>query len=374
MNRYAHITGWGKSVPENIMTNDKLAELVDTSDEWIRSRTGIGERRIATEGESTASLGAGAAIDALKVANLSPNDVDLIIVATSSPEHIFPSTASLVQDQIGATKAGAFDLSAACTGFIIAMNMAAQAIQSGSIENALVIGAETLSRLVNWEDRVTCILFGDGAGAFVLQASDEPGGVKSSVMRSDGSGGDLLTVPAGGSKLPASTQTVQDGLHFISMDGKKVFRFATRVMAQATEEAAAEAGMTLDDVNWVIPHQANQRIIETAARRLKMPMERFVVNLEHYGNTSTASIPLATYDAIQDGRLQPGDQVVFVGFGAGLTWGAVAAEWSGPMPVQKPKVWPYRLHGLYKIYARVRSLAMRALRFVEGLIWGRRRS
>lgn len=373
MNRYAHITGWGRSVPENIMTNDQIAEMVDTNDEWIRTRTGIQERRIATDGESTASLGAGAALDALKVANLSPNDIDLIIVATSSPEHIFPSTASLIQDRIGATKAGAFDLSAACTGFIIAMNMAAQAIQTGSIDSALVIGSETLSRLVNWDDRVTCILFGDGAGAFILQASDEPGGIMSSVMRSDGSGGDLLTIPAGGSKLPASMQTVQDGLHFISMDGKKVFRFATRVMAQATEEATSEAGMTLDDVTWIVPHQANKRIIETAARRLKMPMDRFVVNLERYGNTSTASIPLATYDAIQDGRIQSGDQIVFVGFGAGLTWGAVFAQWTGPLSVEKRKVWPYRLHGLYRIYARVRSLAMRVLRFFEGLIWGQRR-
>jgi 3-oxoacyl-[acyl-carrier-protein] synthase III len=373
MNHYAHITGWGKSVPENVLTNEQIAEMVDTSDEWIFSRTGIRQRHIATEGVSSASLGAEAALQALQVANLSPSEVDLIVVATSSPEHIFPSTASLVQDRIGAVKAGAFDLSAACTGFIFAMNMAAQAIQSGSISNALVIGAETLSRFVNWEDRVTCILFGDGAGAFVLQASTEPGGIKSSVMRSDGSGADLLTIPAGGSNLPATPETVQEGLHFISMDGKQVYRFATRVMAQATEEAATEAGMTLEDVDWVIPHQANRRIIETAARRLKMPMERFVVNLEHYGNTSTASIPLAAYDAIQDGRMQPGDQVVFVGFGAGLTWGAVAAEWTGPLHEEKRKVWPYRLHGLYQGYARVRSLAMRILRFIEGLIWGRRR-
>jgi 3-oxoacyl-[acyl-carrier-protein] synthase III len=373
MNHYAHITGWGKSVPENILTNDQIAEMVDTSDEWIYSRTGIRERHIATEGDSSASLGADAALQALQVANLSPSDVDLIIVATSSPEHIFPSTASLVQDRIGAVKAGAFDLSAACTGFIFAMNMAAQAIQSGSISNALVIGAETLSRFVNWEDRVTCILFGDGAGAFVLQSSTEPGGIKSSVMRSDGSGADLLTIPAGGSSLPATPQTVQDGLHYISMDGKQVYRFATRVMAQATQEAATEAGLTLDDVDWVIPHQANRRIIETAARRLKMPMDRFVVNLEHYGNTSTASIPLATCDAIQDGRMQPGDQVVFVGFGAGLTWGAVAAEWTGPLHEEKRKRWPYRLHSLYQGYARVRSLGMRILRFIEGLIWGRRK-
>ena len=372
MNHYAHITGWGKSVPENVLTNDQIAEMVDTNDEWIYSRTGIRERHIATDGDSSASLGAEAAIQALQVANLSPSDVDLIVVATSSPEHIFPSTASLIQDRIGAAKAGAFDLSAACTGFIFAMNMAAQAIQSGSIDNALIIGAETLSRYVDWEDRVTCILFGDGAGAFVLQSSTEPGGVMSSVMRSDGSGGDLLSIPAGGSYMPTSPETIQDRLHFIRMDGKKVFRFATRVMAQATGDAAEEAGLTLDDVNWVVPHQANQRIIETAARRLKMPMDRFVVNLEHYGNTSTASIPLAAYDAINDGRFQPGDRVVFVGFGAGLTWGAVVAEWTGPISIEKRKVWPYRLHGLYQAYARVRSLAMRVLRFIEGLIWGRR--
>ena len=373
MNRNAHITGWGKSVPSKILTNEDLTKMVDTSDEWIRSRTGIRERHIAVEDESTASLGAEAAMQALKTANLSPSDVDLIIVATSSPEHIFPSTASLVQDRIGAVKAGAFDLSAACTGFIIAMNMAAQAIHSGSISAAVVIGSETLSRLVDWTDRDTCILFGDGAGAFVLQASDAPGGVLSAIMRSDGSGGDLLTVPAGGSKLPASPETVKDRLHFIRMDGKQVFRFATRVMAQATEEAASDAGKTLDDINWVIPHQANQRIIETAARRLKMPIEHFVINLEYYGNTSTASIPLATIDAIEDGRVQPGNQIIFVGFGAGLTWGAIAAEWTGPLPVEKRKVWPYRLHGLYHLYARVRSQAMRVLRFIESLIWGRRR-
>lgn len=373
MDRYAHITGWGTCVPDNILTNQQIAEMVDTSDEWIVSRTGISERRIAVDGQSTASLGAEAALSALKVANVSPTDVDLIIVSTSSPEHIFPSTASLIQDRIGASKAGAFDLSAACTGFIIAMNMAAQAIRSGSLDTVLVLGAETLSRFVNWEDRGTCILFGDGAGAFVLQASSEPGGVLSSVMRSDGSGGDLLSVPAGGSKIQTSVETFNDGLHFIQMDGKKVFRFATRVMAQATQEAAEDAGMELEDISWVIPHQANQRIIETAARRMKLPMERFVVNLDKYGNTSTASIPLAAFDAIQDGRLQAGDKIVFVGFGAGLSWGALAAEWTGALPVEKPTVWPYRLHGLYRVYSRVRSLGLQVLRFIESLIWGRRR-
>ena len=371
MNYFAHITGWGTSVPANIMTNADLAKIVETNDEWIRSRTGIAQRHIAEEGQSSASLGAEAALKALKVANISPHDVDLIVVSTSSPEHLFPSTASLIQDRIGATRAGAFDLSAACTGFIIAVNIVAQSIRSGAIHTALVIGTETLSRLVDWEDRSTCILFGDGAGAFVLQASQEPGGVLSAVMRSDGSGGDLLTVPAGGSKLPTSYQTVKDKQHFIQMNGREVFRFATRVMAQATEDVVKKANFTLDDVDWVVPHQANQRIIETAAKRLKLPLERFVINLERYGNTSTASIPLAAVEAITDGRIQPGDRIVFVGFGAGLTWGALLAQWTGPLPVEKPKMWPYRLHGLYRLYVKLRSWGLRIVRLIEGVVWGR---
>src|SRR5690606_271394 len=222
----AHITGWGMAVPERVLTNHELATMVDTSDEWIRTRTGICERRIASEDQTTASLATEAALRALAVAGLNPADVELIIVSTSSPEHTFPATACIVQDRIGATKAGAFDLLAACTGFIYALNMAAQSIRSGSVKNALVIGAETLSRLVNWQDRTTCILFGDGAGAFVLQAGEERSGVLSSVLRSDGSGSDLLTLPAGGSALPASLETVRDGLHYIHMNGREVFRFA----------------------------------------------------------------------------------------------------------------------------------------------------
>jgi 3-oxoacyl-[acyl-carrier-protein] synthase-3 len=375
MIRQAHITGWGVKVPNRIMTNVDISKMVDTNDEWIRSRTGIRERRIAAPEESSASLAADAALEALEVANLSPVDIDLIIVATSSPEHLFPATASLVQDRIGALKAGAFDISAACTGFIFALNMAAQSIRTGSIENAIVIGSETLSRLTNWKDRGTCILFGDGAGAFVLQASEERGGVLSAVMRSDGSGGDLLILPAGGSKLPASDKTVANGDHFIHMDGRGVFRFATRVMAQATREAVELAGLKLEDVNWIIPHQANQRIIETAARNLKLPLNQFVINLDRYGNTSTASIPLATVEAVQDGRLKPGDQVVFVGFGAGLTWGALAAQWTGPQPLVEPykTAWPYRFENVYGLFVRVRSAFLRLVRQIEGWIWGRRK-
>lgn len=364
--RYAHITGWGTYVPEPKLTNDDLAKMVDTSDEWIWERTGIRERRIARENQTTATLAVQASIRALQIANLRPNDLDLIICSTSTPEHIFPATACLVQDQIGASRAGAFDLQAACTGFIYALDMAAQSIRSGSIKNALVIGAETLSRFVNWQDRNTCILFGDGAGAFVLQASEKPGGVGPAVLRSDGSGGKLLILQAGGSKHPATEATVQNGQHFIEMDGREVFRFATRVMAQATREALARAGLGVEDTKWIIPHQANIRIIEAAARGLKLPMDRFIVNLEQYGNTSTASIPIATVEAVEDGRLQVGDKVVFVGFGAGLTWGALVAEWSGPLPAEK-KVYPSR----YRVWARLRSILRRAIRFIEGLIWGR---
>jgi 3-oxoacyl-[acyl-carrier-protein] synthase III len=368
MSPYAHITGWGMAVPSRVLTNADLEKIVDTDDEWIQSRTGIRQRHIANNDESTATLAKDAALNALRVANLNPSDLDLIIVSTSSPEHTFPATACLVQDKIGATHAGAFDLSAACSGFIFALNMATQAIRSGSIQNALVIGAETLSRFVNWQDRNTCILFGDGAGAFVLQAGDEPGGVLSSVMRSDGSGGDLLSVPAGGSHMPASSETVLNHQHTIHMSGREVYRFATRVIVQATHEVAADADVKIEDIQLVIPHQANLRIIEAAMRSLEIPMEKCFIDIERYGNTSTASIPIATCEAIQQGRLQYGDTAVFVGFGAGLTWGSALVKWTGPFLPHR-RIYPPS----YQMWVSIRSRLLRLVRRIEGWIWGRGR-
>lgn len=364
--QYAHITGWGMSAPETILTNDDISKMVDTNDQWIRERTGIHQRHIANENQFPSTLAVEAAVKALTIANLRPTDLDLIICSTSTPEYIFPATACLVQDQLGATKAGAFDLLAACSGFIYALNMGAQAIRSGSIKNALIIGTETLSRFVNWKDRNTCILFGDGAGAFVLQASDQPGGVLSAVMHSDGSGADLLAIDGGGSHFPATESSVHEGKHYIKMDGKEVFRFATRVMTSATQEALDAAGLKVEDIRWIVPHQANIRIIQAAARGLKLPMDRFIVNLQDYGNTSTASIPIAMVEAVEKGQIKAGDKLVMVGFGAGLTWGALAAEWTGPIP-SKGHVRPQQ----YRWFARLRSVVRRAIRFIEGLLYRR---
>ncbi len=336
MARYAHIVGWGMAVPSRVVTNHELAQFVETSDEWIVTRTGIRERRVAGPQETTATLSVAAAEKALAVAGISPRDVDLILVATVTPEHLFPSTACLVQDALGASRAGAFDLLAGCSGFIYGLHMAAAAIRAGTHHIALVIGAETLSRIVNWRDRNTCVLFGDGAGAVVLQGSDAPGGVLASLIRADGSGAELLILPAGGSRLPISEAVVRDGCHFVRMNGREVFRFATRVMEKATREVMAQAGLRLEDVDLIIPHQANIRIIEAAAKALGLPMDRFFVNIDRYGNTSGASIPIALCEAVQQGRLKPGDRMVMVAFGAGLTWAAAVVQWGLPRGRPRP--------------------------------------
>jgi len=319
------------------MTNQDLSAFVETSDEWIFARTGIRERRIANEQESTATLAYRAAQQALEVADILPIELDLIVVATSTPENIFPSTASLVQDWLNASLAGAFDLSAACSGFVYALNMAADSIRAGSIQTALVIGAETMSRILDWHDRSTCILFGDGAGAVVLHASDVQGGVMSSVLRSDGAGCDLLAIPSVGSIDAAESRAGTNGqkLYKMYMAGGEVFRFATRVVNDSIEQAAEMAGIRIDDIDLVIPHQANLRILQAAARKLNIDIAKFMSNVEHYGNTSAASIPIALCEAIEQKRIHDKDHIALVGFGGGLTWAAMIIQWGIPKPSQQ---------------------------------------
>jgi len=364
----AHIVGWGKHVPEQVLTNADLSEMVDTSDEWIRTRTGIAERRIAADGETTAAMATKAAWQALESAGLSPTQVDLIIVATATPDHAFPATACLVQDALGAKNAAAFDLSAGCTGFVYALSVAADMViaraQPDHPVTALVIGSETLSRITDWSDRSTCVLFGDGAGAVVLRADDSPGGVLSTFLGADGSGGDLLHLPAGGSREPASHRTVSERRHYLRMRGREVFRFAVRAMPEAAREALEGAGLTPADVDVLVPHQANQRILEAAGRALELPPEKMVSNLDRYGNTSAASIPIALCEAVEDGRIQRDDVVVCVGFGAGLTWGAAALRWSVPLPAEPPTVLGKARYRIWRGYATIRSVVLRFVRWL----------
>lgn len=340
--RYAHVVGWGMEVPSQVLSNRDLEAIVDTSDEWIVARTGIKERRIAAQRETTTSLATRAAQKALEVANILPSEIDLIIVATATPEHVFPSTASLVQDLLGATNAGAFDLSAACAGFVYALDVATNKIQTGTVTTALVIGAETLSRVVDWADRSTCILFGDGAGAVVLRGSDVPGGILNSVLRSDGSGWDMLTLPT----LNSRDTYLQDGAHELGriyMDGRGIFRFATRIMGDSIRDALQQIGLTPESLKLVIPHQANQRIIDHVAKALKIPEDRVYSNVARYGNTSAASIPIALAEAADEGRIRPGDLIALVGFGGGLAWGATIIEWSAlPARAQYSITWGRR--------------------------------
>lgn len=328
--RYAHITGWGAHVPARTVTNEDLSQVLPTSDAWIRERTGIQERRIAEEGEYTSTMAIQAGRAALKVANLDPSALDLVICATSTPDFLMPNTASLIQDGLGAARAAAFDLNTACSGFVYAVSVAAGLIKGGLYDRVLVIGAESMSRVMNWSDRSTCVLFGDGAGAVVLEASDRPGGVLASKLGSDGSGGDLLKVGLG-TRLPITEGSVARGETAMTMNGQQVFRFATRIMNEATREVVEQAGLQLSDIDLIVPHQANTRILAVAAKQLGIPEGRVFSNLQRFGNTSAASIPLALVDALAEGRVRAGDHLVFVGFGGGLTWGACLVEWSyGP--------------------------------------------
>ena len=313
-------------LPEARLTNADLERLVDTSDEWIRSRTGIAERRIAAPGDATSDLAARAGAIALERSGVEPSDVDLLIVATSTPDMVFPSTACLAQAKIGLT-CPAFDLNAACTGFIYAIEMATAMIESGRARTIMVIGADVLSSIVDYTDRSTCILFGDGAGAVVLQASEEPG-VLSVHLGADGTGADLLYVPAGGSAAPVTPENLAAGDTYLKMNGNEVFKFAVRAIPGVTKQALADSGLTTDDVDWLVPHQANQRITDTVAQRLGIPHERVVCRIEDTGNTSAASIPIALDSLYRDGHLRAGDILALVGFGAGLTYGAAIVRWT----------------------------------------------
>lgn len=326
------IVGIGSCVPDRVLTNADLEQMVDTSDEWITTRTGIKERRIADEATATSDLAFGAAQRALENAGVAPEEIDLIIVATVTPDMLFPATACLVQAKLGAPQAAAFDLSAGCSGFTYALATGAGFVASGQYRTVLVIGADCLSKITDWSDRSTCVLFGDGAGAAVLREVPTGYGILSIVLGADGTGGDKLTLPGGGSRRPFRFGRAETdrGNEFIHMAGRDVFKFAVRVVPLATEQVLSKAGLTLDDVQLFIPHQANVRIIDGAVERLGIDRERVMVNAERYGNTSAASVALALDEAVKAGRLSHGGVGVLVAFGAGLTWGAVALRWYQP--------------------------------------------
>lgn len=334
--RYGNIVGWGMQVPERVITNQDLEKLVDTTDEKIFSLTGIRERHVVSPGETASGLAIEAARQALDKAGVNARDLGLIIVATSSPDFLTPPISSQVQHALGAKDVGAFTLVAGCPGFVYGISTAQQFISSGACDNVLVVGVELISRYIDYTDRTTSMLFGDGAGAVVLQVTDQPSGVLSFVLGSDGSGAEHLILPGGGTTTPPTHETIDEGLHFLHMNGGQVFRFATRILGKALNQAIQQAGLTVDDIDLFIPHQANRRIIESAARYVGLPEEKVFINIERYGNTSAASIPIALTEALDQGRAKPGDTLAFVAFGAGLTWASSVVklgERIAPQPV-----------------------------------------
>ena len=321
------IVGTGSSAPEKVLTNFDLEKMVDTSDEWIRTRTGIRERRVADKETATSDMAAQAARRALEDAGMGAEELEMIIVGTVTPDMNFPSTACLVQDKIGAKRAAVLDISAGCSGFIYGLSLARGLIDIGEYSTVLVIGAETLTKILDWEDRNTCVLFGDGAGAAILHTGDKGRGILATYLGGDGSLGTLLALPAGGSRLPASHQTVEERLHYIKMAGNEVFKSAVRAMGNSAIVALEKAGLSNQDVDLLIPHQANLRIIQATAKRIDLPMEKVYVNLDRYGNTSAASIPIALDEARRSGLIKKGDISLLVAFGAGFTWGSVVIKW-----------------------------------------------
>ncbi len=328
MSRYARITGWGKYVPEKVLTNDDLARMVDTSDEWITAHTGIKRRHIRSSHETASSMAVNASRPALEKAGITPQDLDLIIVANNSPDYILPGVANVVQDRLGAT-CGAFTLVNGCSGWVYALVTATQFIQTGMYDNVLVVGVEIISFAVDWEDRRTCVLFGDAAAAVVLQPSEEPSGVLTFDLGSDGSGAQYLYVPGGGTIKPIATHAESIAANregYIRMNGQALLRFATRTVARSLKRVIYQAGLTPDDIDLFIPHQANARLIEFFARQMHQPLDKFFINLHKYGNTSAASVPLALVEAIEEGRVKSGDTIAIAAFGAGLTWASAVLQ------------------------------------------------
>ncbi len=324
--RHVGILGLGKYLPDRILTNKDLERMVDTTDEWITTRTGIKERRIARDDEATSDMATEAARKALANAKLTPQDIDLIIVATITPDMFFPATACLVQSKLGARTVPAFDVSVACSGFIYGMAIANQFIKSGTYKHALIIAAEKLSSITDWSDRSTCVLFGDGAAAAVL-GPVEHGGILSVSLGADGSKGDLIKLPAGGSRIPATKKSIDDKLHFIKMNGSELFKHAVRIMADAALEVTRPLGLQAKDISLVIPHQANVRILNAAAKRMGLTPDKIYLNIERYGNMSAASSAVALAEAVSEGRIKKGDKILLDAFGGGLTWGAMVIEW-----------------------------------------------
>jgi len=324
--RGARISALGVHVPERVMTNDEISRFLDTSDEWIASRTGIRERRIARPDEAASDLAEVAARRCLESGGVDPTDLDLVIVTTISPDHMMPATASIVCERIGAVNAGAFDIQAGCTGFVYGLATAAAFVSANIYQNVLVLGAEVLSKILDWEDRGTCVLFGDGAGAVLVQPTDN-GSIFSFDLGNDGSGAPFLNIPAGGTREPATLETVRAHRHTMHMTGSEVFKFATRTVVKSCAKVLGDAGLSVADVDLFVPHQANIRIIEWAARRLGFDERQVFANLDRYGNTSCASIPLCLHEACQTGRLKKGDTLLMAGFGSGLTWGSCLTRW-----------------------------------------------
>ena len=357
--KYAYITGWGKYVPEIVLTNDDLAQIVDTSDEWISSHTGIRERHMAGPKDTVVSMSVAAAKDALDRAGIRGSELDLIIVATTSPDYQLPGAAPLLQDRLGADKAAAFDLRSGCTGFIYAMSVAAQFIARGIYQRVLIVGAEVVTPFVDWNDRRTCVLFGDGAGCAVIEARDEPGGIGAIHLGSKGSKWDSLYVEGAGSAYPLCPETLKKGRHYLRMDGQTVGRFAVRTMLRGTRDALRASGLAWSDVDLMIPHQSNLRLIEFAAKKLRFPLDRVFVNVDRYANMSTASIPVALCEAAEEGRLGDGDHVLLVGFGAGLTSATAMIQWGAPEGPRRRLVWwrfvPLGKQALSRTRERVRS-------------------